>query len=283
MRIRPTTNSFGAALEASELYAEDHHWGDQPVDIAARDLPALKTRYLIDALPTTGRVVEIGCGGGRILNTIALHRPELELHGYDIRPLGHAPTHFEFHLGDPESSALPFTSDSFDAVIMSDILEHLVDPGATLHSARGVLRPGGSVVAFAPLEGQPFSFYRFYRRLFGDDLYVETKEHVQAFSERTLRSLVERDFDIIDHAYAYHLLGQLMDATLFAVVKIPTMRRMFWAKNPYYEESGSANGASESFLGRVLRVANIAAYEESYHLRNVRWTAAGLLFEARKV
>jgi SAM-dependent methyltransferase len=268
-------------LVGSEVYADDHHWGDQPVDIAARDLPALKTRFLIQALPVTGRVVEIGCGGGRILKTISLHRPGLELHGYDIRPLAHAPAQFSFHLGDPNRTALPLEAGSFDAVIMSDILEHLVDPGAMLHAARIVLAPGGRLVSFSPLEGQYFSFYRLFRRCFGDDLYVETKEHIQAFSERSLVALVERDFQIVHREYAYHLLGHLMDATLFALVRMPRVRERFWTENPYYEESDLAEESSTSLLGNVLRLANVAAYEESHLLRNVRWTAAGLLFEAR--
>ena len=150
-----------------------------------------------------------------------------------------------------------------------------------LHAARAVLKPSGRLISFAPLEGQAFSFYKVYRRFFGDDLYVETKEHVQSFSERSLRALVGHDFEITDTAYAYHFLGHLMDATLFALVKIPKVRKVFWTKNPYYEESDSANGASTSFLGRMLRAGNVAAYEESRLLRNVRWSAAGLLFEAR--
>ena len=47
---------------------------------------------MLSGLPEHGRVLEIGCGSGRILNTIAVHRPGLSLHGCDIRPLRYEPT-----------------------------------------------------------------------------------------------------------------------------------------------------------------------------------------------
>ena len=79
---------------------------------------------------------------------------------------------------------------------MYDVLEHLRDPGSSLTAAHRILRPGGLLVSFTPLEGQPFSIYRWYRRLLGDELYVETKEHLQAFSERSLLAVVEPGFRV---------------------------------------------------------------------------------------
>ena len=68
-----------------------------------------------------------------------------------------------------------------------DVLEHVLDPAATPDGRTRYCAPVALVVSFTPLEGQPFSFYRFYRRLFGDELYVDTKEHLHAFSERGSR------------------------------------------------------------------------------------------------
>jgi SAM-dependent methyltransferase len=267
-------------LGGSDLYAAQHHWGDDVIDLDAHGLPAMKARYLVDALPRHGRALEIGCGGGRVLNTIAARHPELSLDGCDIRPLGYEPTGFTFTLVDPARGELPYEPNSFDAVIMSDVLEHAQDPVAMIKSARAVIRPEGRLVSFTPLEGQPFSFYRIYRRLLGDDLYVKTKEHLQSFSEESLRTLVSSAFTIRDLRFIYHLLGHFMDATLFALLVIPRLRRRFWESNPYYRETRSASVATDSPLGSIMRAANAVAYYESRALRRSRFGAAGVLFTA---
>jgi SAM-dependent methyltransferase len=267
-------------LDRSELYAADHHWGDAPIDVSARDLPALKARYLLSALPERGRVLELGCGGGRLLNTIASYRPGLELSGCDIRPLDRAPERFDFTLVEPAQRNLPYDSGTFDAVVLFDVLEHVLNPSMTVKATRSVMRCGGVVVSFTPLEGKTFSFYRLYRRLFGNDLYVETKEHLHAFSEDDVRGFFESDFDIRRVEYAYHAFGQLMDATLFALLKLPALRRRFWESNPYYRDGTSASDTETSALGSLMRAANTVAYAESRLLRHRRLGAAGLLFTA---
>ena len=220
--------------------------------------------------------------GGRLLNTIAAWRPQLELYGCDIRPLRYTPAHFQFDLVALDDAALPYQARTFDAVVMFDALEHFADPAAVLRAARAVLRPHGRLVSFTPLEGQPLSVYRLFRRILGDDLYARTKEHIQAFSEESLRRLVDKDFELIDHAYAYHFLGHLMDATLFALLTSPRLRRRFWGENPFYEEmdGGPRSGSAHSPLGALLRAGNAIAYVESRVLRRVRHGAAGLLFVA---
>jgi SAM-dependent methyltransferase len=265
-------------LADSELYADDHHWGSSVVDVTRRDLPALKVRYLLDHLPVAGRLLEVGCGGGRLLHTIATHRPGLELHGCDIRPIDGVPTTFEFTLVDPEDTALPYDAGSFDVVVAFDVIEHVPDPPATLHAVRTVLRPSGRLVSFTPLEAQPPSCYLAYRRLFGDRLYAITKEHVHAFSEASLTEIVSREFAICEREYAYHALGQLMDATLFALLRSRAVRRRFWSENPFYAEGDDT--PDTSLFGQLLRTANAVAWAESRLLRHHRFTAAGLLFTA---
>src|SRR5262249_36514778 len=120
-------SSSGAALATSELYRPEHHWGTRRVDVSRRDLPALKARFLLEALPTSGRVIEVGCGGGRLLNTIAAAKPGLELHGCDIRPLPDVPPTFTFAKVDPDDPRLPYDDASADAVVLFDVLEHVLD------------------------------------------------------------------------------------------------------------------------------------------------------------
>jgi SAM-dependent methyltransferase len=45
---------------------------------------------------------------------------------------------------------IPYPDDTFDVVVGSELIEHLDDPGATLVSARRVLKPGGLFIGTTP-------------------------------------------------------------------------------------------------------------------------------------
>jgi 2-polyprenyl-3-methyl-5-hydroxy-6-metoxy-1,4-benzoquinol methylase len=53
-------------------------------------------------------------------------------------------------VGDVEKVELPWKPTSFDALIMSEVLEHLVDPWAALRRLRPLLKPGAMVFASSP-------------------------------------------------------------------------------------------------------------------------------------
>ncbi len=60
---------------------------------------------------------------------------------------------------------LPFCSDCFDVVVLSNVLEHVPNPRSLLKEAFRVLKPGGIVIATIPFlmrqHQQPYDFNRF--------------------------------------------------------------------------------------------------------------------------
>lgn len=253
------------------------HWGADAVDPRGRNLPSLKARFLVDHAPEYGKVIEIGSGDGKILRTLAVGRPGLELHGCDVREPGTLPDVYEFFkIGD----RIPMPDDQMDAVLIFDVLEHVPDPDATLAEAARICRPGGKLVAFVPVEGEKISWYEVYRRAFGRDIYEVTKEHVQSFTHEGLRMLIERHFVISEIRYAYHFFGQLMDATFFAAAKRRKVREFWWSENVYYncEEDLSASSWA---MNRLLELGNLVAWAESTALSRAQFGSAGILVEAR--
>lgn len=60
---------------------------------------------------------------------------------------------------------LPVWTNSIDAILMNDVLEHLPDPAAAIREAFRCLRPGGKIFATTPflwnLHYEPHDYYRF--------------------------------------------------------------------------------------------------------------------------
>lgn len=108
---------------------------------------------VVDALPSAGRVLEVGCGHGLFSGYLARRSPGLQVHGVDIDAhkigVARASTppagdRLEFEVGD--SGEIP--AGPWDAVVLVDVL-YLLD-GATqrelLEACAGALAPGGVLV-----------------------------------------------------------------------------------------------------------------------------------------
>ncbi|HEX8212793.1 MAG TPA: class I SAM-dependent methyltransferase [Longimicrobium sp.] len=110
-------------------------------------IDGLLDRHVVRPEP---RVLDLGCGTGLMLQR--LERRGCRAVGVDMRPEGLR------HLrqaspGSPtvqaDATHLPFAGDSFDALLLLDIVEH-VDDRALLAEVRRVLRPGGVAVLTVP-------------------------------------------------------------------------------------------------------------------------------------
>ncbi len=102
-------------------------------------------------LPDGGRVLDVGCASGGLLALLrprAGHLAGLELSVSAARAAAQVADHVaQGALEDPD---LPFEPDSFDLVVLADVLEHLADPAAGLARATGWCRPGGAVLVSVP-------------------------------------------------------------------------------------------------------------------------------------
>ncbi len=118
--------------------------------------------YLLAHLPTRGAVLEVGSGEGKFLRTMTVERPELRVHGCDIREWEVPQPGVEFRLMTRD---IPYADATFDAVVVVDVLEHVPEPEHMVAEIARVLKPDGRFVGFVPIEGEPRSAYAVYRRL----------------------------------------------------------------------------------------------------------------------
>jgi SAM-dependent methyltransferase len=253
-------------------------WGNSPIDLSAHDLPALKVNFLLGHLPPTGTLLELGAGEGKVLRTVRRERPGLRLIGCDVRNVPPSDAAYEFRRVEGSVPAAPA---ELDVALFVDVLEHVDDPRLILRELHRALRPGGLLLGFIPLEGEPRSAYALYRTLLGADLYRDTKEHVQSFSRKDALGLLA-DFELLEQRHAYHLLGQTLDATFFALARLPRLKRFWWTENRYYAAKAGQSGYFARAMNVALGVGNSLSFIESRLLSRVPWFSAGLLFAARR-
>ena len=254
-------------------------WGSAAIDPRGFNLPALKASYLLSRLPASGTVLEVGSGDGKMLRTVLSARPALTLHGCDVRDSSLRPAQAEFRIMTRD---LPYPSETFDAVFVADVLEHVDEPAHLVSEIARVLKPHGRFVGFVPIEGEKRSAYALYRKLLGADLYERTKHHVQAYTRADIRRLLATRLELVDMRFAYHALGHLLDASFFALASLRRIERFWWSENKYYAPEPTREGPLAFALNRLLELGNALAYFESRALEQSSFAAAGVLFEARR-
>jgi SAM-dependent methyltransferase len=108
---------------------------------------------VLRTVPAPGLIVDVGCGDGLATSVAARVNPGHHFVGIDwsadalrqSRARGLA-----LIRAGVEGPGLPLASGSADAVIMSELIEHLIDTDSALDEAWRVLKPGGSLLLSTP-------------------------------------------------------------------------------------------------------------------------------------
>jgi len=106
-------------------------------------------------------ILDCGCGMGFYLKVISELFPECRLCGveYEKRVLGYAQSHLAAKgvaLTRGDIHHLGFAAESFDRVLMSEVLEHLKDDAAALQEVWRVMKPGGILALTVPHRHYPY-------------------------------------------------------------------------------------------------------------------------------
>jgi ubiquinone/menaquinone biosynthesis C-methylase UbiE len=152
------------------------------------------TGFYTRVAPAT--VLEVGCGEGRLAQHLVTRGPrpnrfvacdlELTAAATDLDPI--------IELREASIYALPFEGASFDLVVCCEVLEHLGEPERGLAEVARVARRG--VIVSTPRE----PLWRAMNMMRGKYLrdLGNTPGHVQHFSRRGLRALVETKLRVVD-------------------------------------------------------------------------------------
>jgi SAM-dependent methyltransferase len=178
----------------------------------------LSERAIARELPgrTDLEVLELGCGF-RATQLLAL-APRLKRGvgvDFQIAPELHQHDKLEFHQGTIEEILPTLSQESFDAVLLVSVLEHLRDPLPVLESARKLLKPSGILLINVPTwRGKKFLEFSAFR--LGLSPKIELDDHKMYYDMRDLWPLLVRaGFKPSELTLRYHKFG----LNLFAVAR----------------------------------------------------------------
>ncbi len=134
----------GIGYEYREATQEDSHSYLMPL-----------IQAMLRPLPAGSTVLDMGCGNGSFL--AGLKHMEWCLIGTDFSPTGieiarHSHPEIEFFLADAQTD-LTRKVGPVDAVISTEVIEHLYDPRSFFGNAYKLLKPGGIFIVTTPYHG----------------------------------------------------------------------------------------------------------------------------------
>lgn len=140
-----------------------------------RLLNAIAPYLPIDAPPPGARVLDFGCGDGKLLN-------RLQDRGWDtygIEPSTHVPFLRHKRLETPPQDG------SFQLIVLHHVLEHVLNPLEILQQLSGSVRTGGAVLISVPrLDTLPV-----HKDL---NYCLDARRHIMSFTERCLTNMLAR-------------------------------------------------------------------------------------------
>jgi ubiquinone/menaquinone biosynthesis C-methylase UbiE len=160
-------------------------------------------------------ILDIGCGTGWMVEKLT--RDGYRVAGMDLKSEGLLAASRmlpEVGLVQAEASHLPFEKNSFGAVLLLDILEH-VDDRAALREIRSILQPGGIVIMTVPALPWLWSYRD------------KAAGHLRRYTREGLRQLiVQSGFEVQEISYYQFVLLPIVVITRLLGRKGPAIRDM---------------------------------------------------------
>ena len=138
-------------------------------------------------VPSRHGLLDVGCGNGFVL-ALALERGWDHVRGVEpsADAIASAPAGVAEQIEHDIMRPGLFAPESFDAVTLFQVLDHMPDPVALLQECRKILRPGGVILALN------HNVTAWSARLLGERSPIVDVEHTYLYSPETMRRLFER-------------------------------------------------------------------------------------------
>lgn len=223
-----------------------------------------RLRSLTKSIPEDGgNFLDIGCGGGRISESIPYYYPKMKVFGCDVsksaisyaEKYGSGKIHYKLIKG----KKLPYKTQSFNVCICLDVLEHIPDIPFFLSEVKRILKKNGVFFIIVPCEGEPFTYTWFFQKFrVGNRLTYEYFGHIHPeFTHKSVLGLLKSyGFSIKETRYSEHIFYQWMHVCIFFVPKI-LLKFFFGMKTAHEYTNSSLLQSPKKRLSPLLLVRNI--------------------------
>lgn len=174
-------------LKSKYGYPYNGKWLDQLVDRVIRLNPewAAHFNFSVFYLDTkiNGKLLEIGCGNGEMLKNMQKRGWQVTGLDFDPKSVFVAKNKgLNILLGSLEEQQFP--QNSFDAIVMSHVIEHIPDPIALLQECHRILRPKGKLISITPnTNGYNHKKFKANSRI------LEPPRHLHLFNKTSLKKV----------------------------------------------------------------------------------------------
>jgi SAM-dependent methyltransferase len=228
----------GWSDELTELHEDATQSGTHFIDVASRDHAISELKRELGSEPAS--IMEVGCSAGHLLADMRRCLPNAILTGADYT-LGTLVKLGEKMPGVPlvrfNLAASPLPSNSYDAMVLLNVLEHIEDDAsASGHIAR-MLKPGGVAVIEVPA---------------GPELFDDYDRQLQHFRRYTLRSIC----DVVEQAGLVveqrNYLGAIIYPAFYLAKKLSQSRPKSASKREQHVANAIAATSRFNAVGRAI-------------------------------
>ena len=159
-------------------------------------------------------ILDVGCGSGSTGALLKASRTDCRVSGIELdeRAARIAQEVLDdVIVGDVQTMEIPFPHQSFDCLILADILEHTVDPVTVLKKVAQFLSPEGTLVVSLPNIRHYSAIQRLISRGWKyEDSGVFDRTHLRFFSLASMKELIEAAGFRIEHVEPKIVTGRKM-------------------------------------------------------------------------
>lgn len=143
-------------------------------------------------------ILDVGCASGWFLSQVAKKYPKAKAVGVDVykNAIEYGKKKYKsLQLFDTDAHKLPFKDNSFDVVICTEVLEHVVSPEKVLKEIKRVLKADGVAIVEMDTGNLTFRIIWYWWTHLRRGVWEDA--HIHTFNTRKLENMIKGDSFLI--------------------------------------------------------------------------------------